>query len=128
MRHRGAGRIRRPRKKDTTVLWANAARQLPSHLTILQKEYEEEIDVICIQEPNCMNNTRTKTHPGYDLYAPVDSWGMDGSDCALMDERPRILSYTKKGESLYVQQRRPLQSKVLLWITVNDYHILNAHR
>ncbi|KAI0992832.1 hypothetical protein K3495_g15351, partial [Podosphaera aphanis] len=75
-----------------------------------------------------MNNSRTQTHPGYDLYAPVDSWGMDGTNCALMDERPRVLTYTKKGAGLYVQQRRPVQSRDLLWITVNDYHILNAYR
>ena len=83
------------------------------------------MDVICVQEPYTHPGTKTQNHPGYDCYAPVDSWDSVEQREA---ERPRVMTYVRKGAGLRTQQRRPIHSRDLLWIDVNGYAILNAYR
>jgi hypothetical protein len=50
-----------------------------------------------------------------------DTWGDT-------DERPRVLTYVRKGAKLQVQQNRPVGSRNLLWIDVNGVSFLNFYR
>ena len=70
----GSGRTRQPRNRDLQVCWANVGKGAPSHITILQTAFTENMDVVCIQEPYTHPGTKTQNHPGFDCYAPVDSW------------------------------------------------------
>ena len=126
-RPRGSGHTRQPRNRDLQVCWANVGKGAPSHITILQTAFTENIDVVCIQEPYTHPGTKTQNHPGFDCYAPVDSW--DSEDPIQREaERPRVMTYIRKGAGLRTQQRRPIHSRDLLWIDVNSYAILNAYR
>ena len=73
-RRRGTHYRNRQAGRDLQVCWANVAKGQPSHITILQVAFTEKIDVICIQEPSTYPGTRTQNHPGYDCYAPIESW------------------------------------------------------
>lgn len=127
---RGNRRTRtRPTPKDLQICWANVAKGSPSHMTILESAFEQDIDVVCVQEPWAGSGTKTQNHPGYDLYAPVDSWEWDKDDNEQREaQRPRVLTYVRKEPGLRIQQRRPIQSRFLLWIDVNGHPILNVYR
>jgi hypothetical protein len=100
---------------------------MPHHVTILQVAFTQMIDVICVQEPYTSPSTKTQNHPSYDCYAPTDSW--DGIEPDQREaERPRVMTYVRKGAGLKTQQRRSIQSRDLLWIDVNGYAILNVYR
>jgi hypothetical protein len=94
---------------------------------MLQTAYEQDIDVLCVQEPWTQAPTRTQNHPGYDCYAPVDNWEQDNEE-EYNAIRPRVLTYIRKGPGLRVQQRRPVPSRDMLWIDVNERAILNVYR
>ena len=118
---RRPGRGQRPTPDDTLVAWANVGKIQPAHIALLQECYEEKVDVIHVQEPWTGYPTKTQSHPGYEVYAPVDTWGDK-------DERPRVLTYVRKGAKLQVQQRRPVGSRDLLGIDVNGVFFLNFYR
>lgn len=100
---------------------------MPHHVTILQVAFTQMIDVICVQEPYTSPSTKTQNHPSYDCYAPTDSWDSIEPD-QREAERPRVMTYVRKGAGLKTQQRRSIQSRDLLWIDVNGYAILNVYR
>src|ERR1700742_350166 len=116
-RHRGTRRNRpRPNPKDLQVCWVNVGRSGPSHITILQTAFTEQMDVVCVQEPYSASGTKTQSHPGFDLYAPADSWDWEKDDTEQREaQRPRVLTYVRRGPGLKVQQRRPIESRLLLW-------------
>lgn len=60
--------------KDLQICWANVARTDTIHNALLNIAFNAGADVICVQEPWASTGTKTQTHPGYTLYAPVDSW------------------------------------------------------
>ena len=125
-KQRGRGRNRKPRT-DLKVCWANVQKGQPKHIALLHSCCMERIDVICVQEPWSAPGTKTQNHPAYDLYAPIDSWAE--TDDALFDhQRPRVLTYVRKGAGLNPQQRRSVNSRDLLWLNVNTYSILNVYR
>ena len=109
-RPRGTRRTRQPRNRDLQVCWANVGKNSSSHITILQAAFTENVDVVCIQEPYTHPGTKTQNHPGFDCYAPVDSW--DSEDPTQREaERPRVMTYVRKGAGLRTQQRRPTNSR-----------------
>jgi ribonuclease HI len=118
--HQQRGQGRRTLPRDLTVCWANTGKG-QGHDILLSMAHEQDIDVICVQEPWTGKETRTKTHPGYQMYTPVDSWN-------TTSDRPRVLTYVRRGTPLKVQQRRPLQCRDLLWLDVNGFAILNIYR
>src|SRR5271169_5600452 len=106
--HRGTCRNQQLSKnKDLQVCWANTGRGMPSHTTILHTAATEKIDVVCIQEPWTLHSSKTQSHPGYDCYAPIDSWDSEDPD-QREAERPRVMTYVRKGAGLKTQQRRPI--------------------
>lgn len=126
-RNRGNHRNRQPRSRDLQVCWANVARTQAFHITLLHIAASEKMDVICVQEPNTAPGTITQTHPSYDHYAPVDSWDST-NETDREAERPRVMTYVRKGAGLRVQQRRPIADRDLLWTDVNGFAILNVYR
>jgi hypothetical protein len=105
----------------------NLGEGMPSHTTILHMAVTEKIDVVCIQEPWTLPGSKTQNHPGCDCYAPIDSWDSEDLD-QREAERPRVMTYVRKGASLKTQQRRPIHSRDMLWFDVNGYSILNVYR
>lgn len=78
------------------VFHANVGRGGPAHDIALHLGFFEGAEVISIVEPWVDTEHRaTKTHPGYDLFAPCDSWS----------PRPRVFIYVRKGGG-----RRPVQT------------------
>ncbi|EDN08633.1 conserved hypothetical protein [Histoplasma mississippiense (nom. inval.)] len=43
------------------------------------------------------------------------------------EERPRVMTYVRKGSKTRAQQHRSVQSRDLLWVSVNGCHILNVY-
>ncbi|ESZ89467.1 reverse transcriptase [Sclerotinia borealis F-4128] len=77
--------------RDLTVCWANMGRIPEIYDIILQMAFEDKTDVLCVQEPSTFPLTKTKTHPGWTLYAPIDSW--TGTSPEQREaERPRVLT------------------------------------
>lgn len=122
---RGTPCYRHQPTSSLSVCWANVGRSSPCHITILEKAWEQGIDVICVQEPFTAAETRTSTHPGYNLFAPVLAWDNPREQ---ESERPRVMTYVRKGSNLRAQTTHPRISRDLLWVTVNGYTILNVYR
>jgi hypothetical protein len=121
-------RRHRPSKpRDLRVGWANVGKSQPCHITILHLGHTEKLDILCIQEPWTSTGTRTQNHPGYDCYAPVDTWETDDI-VAWEARRPRVMTYIRKGAGIRTQQRRSVQSRDLLWVEANGFSILNVYR
>lgn len=66
-----SGRGSRP--GDLTVSWSNVGRRSDCHDASLSLAFDEQIDVVCVQEPWTGNGLKTKSHSGYHKYAPVDT-------------------------------------------------------
>lgn len=126
-RPRGTHRTRQSRDRALQICWANVGRVSPHHITILQIAYTEKMDVVCIQEPWSYPGTKTQNHPGYDCYAPVDDWTSTNEE-RREAQRPRVLTYVRRGSGLRAQQRRSVQSRDMLWVDVNGFPILNIYR
>src|SRR5438045_2119098 len=100
-RHRGSGCKRQLRNRDLQVCWANVGKSTPCHIMILHVAFTEKMDVICVQEPASYPGTKTQNHPGYDCFAPVDSW--DSMDPEQHEaKRPHVMTYIWKGAGLHV--------------------------
>ena len=57
--------------RDLKIAWVNVGRRPGAHETALQLCWENKIDVVQVQEPTAYANSRTKGHPGYEMFAPV---------------------------------------------------------
>src|ERR1700722_13186079 len=110
-RYRGTGHNRQPSKnRDLQVCWANTGKGMPSHTTILHMAATKKMDVVCIQEPWTYPGSKTQSHPGYDCYAPVDSWDNEDPDQREAG-RPRVMTYVRKAAVLLTQKRRPINAR-----------------
>ena len=111
--------------KDFKIAWVNVGKAMPAHVTALHMAFEAKMDVLHIQEPWTGTPTRTQTHPAYEIYSPVDVWNNRATwEC----ERPRVMTYVRKGTRYKVQQRRPISSRDVLWLEVNGYIMANVYR
>jgi len=126
-RRRGPRRNDLPKHKDLQVCWANVGKNQPFHITILELAYTSGMDVLCVQEPWTAPGDKTQNHPGWEPIAPIDSWQRLARE-GWEEERPRVMTYTRKGPGLKVQKRRTVNDRDLLWVTVNGFLILNAYR
>lgn len=76
------------RTSDFTILQCNTQRSPSKHAALLHQAFQTEVDIICVQEPwAARNQQKTQKHPGYNMFAPMGTW----------TERPRVMTYTKKG-------------------------------
>ncbi|KAI1676083.1 reverse transcriptase [Pyrenophora tritici-repentis] len=113
-----------PGWKRLRIAWANVGKASECHGTILCRASDENIDAICIQEPWALPGTVTKNHPGYHMHAPVIAWD---SREERENERPRVLTYTRKGVNLRAKVL-PRVTRDILWTEVNGYAILNVYQ
>ena len=127
MNHKTAYRLRgirrnRPPGQSTQLLiaWANLHCSAPIHSAFLNNAFEQKIDVLCIQEPWIQDNSRTITHGGFEIAAPTDTWDRE--------QGPRALIYIRKNASRNASQRRPLQTRDLVWMEIEGYTIINVYR
>ncbi|KAF4417974.1 RNA-directed DNA polymerase from transposon X-element [Fusarium acutatum] len=111
------------RKNHLHIAQSNVGKVSPAHTAFLQLCWAEGIDIILIQEPwvSLAGRNFFNSHPGYDAYVPVDSW-------SNLDDRPRVITYVKKGTGLKTQQRRPWDTRDLLWLEVNGHTFINVYR
>ncbi|KAM4067452.1 endonuclease-reverse transcriptase domain-containing protein [Hirsutella rhossiliensis] len=63
----------------------------------------------------------TKTHPAYDTFSPVDSWDDNST-------RPRVMTYVRRSPCLMTDQRRPVATRDILWLTINNITVVNFYR
>jgi hypothetical protein len=87
---------------------------------------KQKVDVVCIQEPLTCLASKTSTHPGYNLHAPVTDWGHNNPVTreALC---PWIMIYVRKDYRLKSEVLFPRIKRDLLWVKVNGFSILNAY-
>jgi hypothetical protein len=110
----------RPTPQDLLVAWCNVGKSQPAHITLLQECSSRHIDIIHVQEPATNYNTRTQNHPSYESFAPTRRWTCEA-------ERPRVMTYIRKGAKLRAQPRRS-HSRDTLWLDVNGITFLNFYR
>ncbi|KZL86309.1 endonuclease reverse, partial [Colletotrichum incanum] len=80
---------------------ANVARRPSAHETALNLAYAAHVDILLLQEPSIRSEERrlTRYHPGFEIFTPVDNW---------TEDRPRVLTYLRRGIGLRGVQTRPL--------------------
>lgn len=133
-RRRGGCRLRHPRRREDTgdkrhpsqpgrltIAWGNVGRGTAAHMALLALCAESNVDVINVQEPATYVSSRSQSHPAYERFGPYEVWDAE-------DERPRVMSYVRKAAGLHAEPRCPVESRDLLWLDVNGYHILNFYR
>ncbi|RAL61325.1 hypothetical protein DID88_009461 [Monilinia fructigena] len=98
-----------------------------SNDVLLQLAYENGADVVCVQEPWSSPGTKTQNHPAYECYAPYDSWEAEEAT-EREAERPRTMSYIRRGAAVQAQQRRGERNRDVVWLEVNGHHIVNIYR
>ncbi|KAM4055517.1 reverse transcriptase (RNA-dependent DNA polymerase) [Hirsutella rhossiliensis] len=111
-------------RRALRVFQANVGKIPPAHDTALALADSERYDIILLQEPwtglkdgRCL----TKTHPAYDTFSPVTDW--DGRDT-----RPRVMTYVRRSAGLVADQKRPVATRDILWLTVNGTTVVNFYR
>lgn len=104
-----------PRPFGLTLMQANVCHGGPSHDAVLSLAFEAGVDFVAIQEPwilNDLNRRTTKSHPAFITLSPVDAW----------TQRPRAVSYVRKGRQLRVSQL-PGVSHDVVAVRVEGPHI-----
>ena len=84
-----------------TILQINVDKGATQHEIALSSAYNEQIDVVLIQEPYISRDLPrriTKRHPSFNCFTPIDDWA---------DSQPRVLTYVRKGAGLRTTQIRP---------------------
>jgi len=116
---------RRQALKNLQIGWANVGKSSPKHSIMLENAYQEGIDILCIQEPFTFLGSRTVNHPGYDTHPPTDAWN---DPLTWVQDRPRVMTYTRKGAGLKTTPRHSPPNRDRMWIFVNGFSILNIYR
>ena len=104
---------------------ANVDKGEAAHHAALQLAYEENYNIVLLQEPHTSYNLRkdicrTPEHPGFHCFSPVAYWNS-------RDTRPRVLTYVRIHKTLKPEQLFYAQSRDLLWLDVNGITILNVY-
>ncbi len=114
------------RTRPLSIYQANVGKGRANHLLALQLAYKHNFDIVCIQEPWVHREYHRKfvcSHPGFDSFVALDVWDADN--------KPRAVSYTRKGAGLQADQLRPYGPQPdIIVLKVNDltvYNIYNSH-
>jgi hypothetical protein len=84
-----------------SILQINVHKGATQHEIALSTAYNEQIDVVLIQEPYIsrdLSRRITKRHPSFNCFTPIDDWA---------NSQPRVLTYVRKGAGLRSTQIRP---------------------
>jgi ribonuclease HI len=123
-------RLRTGRRRDLQTAKAplhiaqgNVGKGSAQHTAFLQLCWVQKADIILVQEPwvSIDGQCKINTHPGYNTYVPVDSW-------STTEDRPRVMTYVRKGNRMDVQQLKPWQSRDLLAIEADGITIVNVYK
>ena len=113
------------RKGNLKIFQANVARGQANHDLALALAATERADIILLQEPWIFphrDSRTTKQHPDYDNFSPTDNW----------ENRPRVMTYVRKSQSLGATQIRPIETSDICWIktlrTTPPITIVNIYR
>lgn len=101
------------RSTDLRIYQANVNHSSPCHDSALSLAYNNNYDIIALQEPWVhpdLSKRRTKSHPNYQAYAPLSQW----------TSRPRVLFYARKSLTPFIIQSYTDQSRDLIDITIRD--------
>ena len=84
-----------------SILQINVNKGAIQHEIALSTAYNEQIDVVLIQEPYISRDLPrriTKRHPSFNCFTPIDDW---------TNSQPRVLIYIRKSAGLRTTQIRP---------------------
>ena len=103
---------------------ANVDKGEAAHHAALQLAYEENYNIVLLQEPHTSYNEskdicRTSEHPGFHCSSPVAYWNS-------RDTRPRVLIYVRIHKTLRPEQLFNAQSRDVPWLDINGVTILNV--
>ncbi|POS82881.1 hypothetical protein EPUL_003848 [Erysiphe pulchra] len=93
---------------------ANVAREQTNHDLALALARDESVDIIILQKPWIfpdLEKKSTKTHADFDTFSPTDDW----------EERPRVITYIRKGRGLQAVQIRPSNTTDICWVTIMGF-------
>src|ERR1700735_859242 len=110
--------------QDFRIFQANVGKISPAHDCALALADAERYDIVLLQEPwteSKDSRCLTKTHPAYDTFSPVDSWDSTAT-------RPRVMTYVRRDPKLIADQKRPVPTRDILWLNVNNITIINFYR
>lgn len=99
------------RKKLTrpiTILSLNVGRGASAHEIALNQAHQLLFDIILIQEPYIFLNLSrriAKHHPSYGTFSPTDDWTIN---------RPRVISYVRKGFGLRAEQVHSISNDIII--------------
>lgn len=114
-----------PAQKDPLrIAQGNVGKTAPAHSAFLQFCWEDQIDIILVQEPWAQRSGKKffTSHPGYKAFLPIDDW-------TDQETQPRAISYVRKASRLRAEQIRPWDScRDLLWLEVNNTTIINIYK
>lgn len=84
------------------LLQINVGRGEHTQELALATAFQEKIDILLVQEPYIFRELPrqiTRRHPSYECFSPTDNWS----------QRPRVLTYLRKGVGLKAEQLRPFE-------------------
>lgn len=118
-------RNRTPSKTTLKIFQANVDKGKGAHYAALQLAFQENYNIVLIQEPNTFYNAqkglcRAQHHPGFLCFSPIDSWTNNLT-------RPRVLTYVRIDRKIQAEQLLPPHHQDLLWVQVNGTTILNIY-
>lgn len=109
MPNRRHERFKRPQASGLRIMQVNVQRGWPKHKAALQTAYNRQADVVLIQEPATIIGRRnTQPHGAFQTLIPQDAW----------PERPRVVTYVRKGTGLIATQPSSGLSRDLLQVRI----------
>lgn len=116
---------KRAQQKTLRIFQANVGRGQANHDLALALARADNIDIILLQEPWVLRNSEkriTKFHHDFDVFSPTDSWV----------NRPRVLTYVRKGKNLSPEQLQPAITTDICWVKLTGVqppiNIVNVYR
>ena len=91
---------------------ANVGRGGANHDLALTLAFKDNCDMLLIQEPWIyadLDRRSTKTHPGFETFSPLTTW----------TNRPRVMTYVRKGRGLRPEQPLADTSRDVLLVTLS---------
>lgn len=115
-------KTRQQQRRTLRLLQVNVGKSGPTHDVALNTAFESDAEVVFIQEPWVQlkgSRKLTKTHPGYDAFAPVEDWA---------EKKPRTMTYVLKTPGLTAHHIRPFTHPDCCTIVINGITMVNVYR
>src|SRR6266536_4964022 len=97
-------------KETLTFFQHNIHKQDSVHQTVLEQAFQQQVDIVLLQEPyvggNEVTGFYTLPHPNYTLVLPQQGFSLSN-----IPIRPRVLTYVRKGVGIQYNPRYDLFSQ-----------------